>query len=315
MCGIYRITNKINAKAYIGKSKNICVRWNEHYLMSCNKNLKHIEQDTSIIHKAIRKYGIENFVFEVLTLCDATSLDDEEKYFISYYNTIQPNGYNIQSGGDGGLEMHGSDNPNSKLNEAMVYDIREKYGQIIQKLIVYEDYKNIISINTFNDIWQGKTWKHIHMDVYTDENKKRQKNNYDKIANHKHFQVLSDEDILKIRDCKNDGLTKRFVHDTYYPDININTFSDIWYGNTFKHIISKHPVIAQKRHRSNDQTGCLNPSAKFTEQDIRNILLRKNNGETMKEVYNDFQNVTISCFRNVWNRKTYKNIEVENEYN
>ena len=51
MTGIYKITNKINKKIYIGKAINITTRWNQHYLDSFNDNIN----DNYIIHKAIRK--------------------------------------------------------------------------------------------------------------------------------------------------------------------------------------------------------------------------------------------------------------------
>ena len=96
MIGIYKITNNINNKSYIGQSINIEKRIKEHFWKSF------LEKDisfTSILHTAIRKYGKENFVIEVLEECSLEELDDKEKYYIKKYNTISPNGYNILSGG------------------------------------------------------------------------------------------------------------------------------------------------------------------------------------------------------------------------
>ncbi|MEE1084316.1 MAG: GIY-YIG nuclease family protein [Paludibacteraceae bacterium] len=309
MCGIYKITNKINGKIYIGQAKNICARWNEHYLLSRNEDLTHIQNDTSLIHRAIRKHHIENFTFEVLTLCDKDSLNEEEQYFISYYDSLVPKGYNILGGGNKGPEMHGEDNPNAKLTAEMVHEIRERYKNIETYRDVYASYQNIVSINTFHDVWIGKTWKHVHMDVYTEENKKKQRNNYDKVKSHNHCQVLNDEDILNIRNLKNDGFSRAFVYNTYYKHININTFSDVWYNRTFQHIQSDHPVVSAPRCRMANQDGVLNPSAKFSKDDVIEILKRKNAGEYIRNVYKDFNHVTYGCFKNLWDRKTYKNIE------
>lgn len=314
MCGIYRIINKINNKSYIGQSKNICVRWNEHYLSSREVNNENKNKNCSIIHKALNKYGVENFTFEVLTLCNPCDLNDEEKYFISYYNTLIPNGYNIEPGGHPPSKF-GSNNHNSKMNENDIYKIRESYALGDKKNNVYETYKDIISINTFNDIWQGKTWTHIHMDVYTLENKQKQKNNYDKISARKSVQVLSDEDILKIRHLKNDGYSKKYVHNQYYSNININTFNDIWYNMTFKHIISDHPIIPQKRHRNSNQDGALNPHAKFSEKDIiyiRSLYENKDNHYTIKSLAEMF-NVSKVTMSNILHYKTYKNIRVQGD--
>ena len=98
MTGIYKITNKINKKIYIGKEINITTRWNQHYLDSFNDNIN----DNSIIHKAIRKYGVESFSFEILILCSPKELDELEKYYIKYYNYNNKDiGYNIEEDGSG----------------------------------------------------------------------------------------------------------------------------------------------------------------------------------------------------------------------
>ena len=96
ICGIYKIENKINGKIYIGQSINITERWYQHkYDAVREERLAY----NSIIHKAFRKYGIENFSFEILEECPSEDLDEKERYWIQELNTIQPNGYNIMPGG------------------------------------------------------------------------------------------------------------------------------------------------------------------------------------------------------------------------
>ena len=89
MIGIYKITNKLNGKVYIGQSINIEKRWNQHI------NAK----DNFVIHNAIKKYGEENFKFEVLLECPAEMLDVWERDMIALYDCISPNGYNLTEGG------------------------------------------------------------------------------------------------------------------------------------------------------------------------------------------------------------------------
>lgn len=91
MIGIYSITNKINNKRYIGQSIHIEIRWMQHKQPSSR----------SLIGKAIQKYGLDNFIFEVLEECPADSLDEKEEYYINYYNSVVPNGYNIEEKVDG----------------------------------------------------------------------------------------------------------------------------------------------------------------------------------------------------------------------
>ncbi len=302
MTGIYKITNKINNKIYIGKAKNITTRWNQHYLDSFNDNLK----DNMVIHKAIRKYGIENFLFEIECLCAPKDLDELEIYYINLYGCQDMDiGYNILPGG-AGCAHDGEDNGLSKMTQKEVFDIREAYKNMCHKLDVYEKYKDKISLNTFSDIWTGKTWKSIHYDVYTDEIKKKHKVLRKQGS---HASILSEEDVLFIRDCRNDGEPRIEIYEKYFSHINKNTFNDAWTGNTFKYIQSNHPVSKQKRYRSKEQDGILNHMAKFTKEEVISIRKRRDDGEDIKVVYKDYsKRVSIACFRELWKDITYKNI-------
>ncbi len=75
VCGIYKVTNNINQKVYIGQSVDIYSRWNHH--KSCCKNEKCHEYNTPF-YRALRKYGEDNFTFEILEQCDIEELDDKE---------------------------------------------------------------------------------------------------------------------------------------------------------------------------------------------------------------------------------------------
>lgn len=96
MIGIYKITNKINGLVYIGQSVNIKRRWNNHKSVYNNPNDHCYE---NYLYRAMRKYGIENFKFEVIEECDAQELNNREKYWIQYYDSYH-NGYNETCGGD-----------------------------------------------------------------------------------------------------------------------------------------------------------------------------------------------------------------------
>lgn len=94
--GIYMITNIKNNKKYIGQSINIEKRVKEHFWKASKPKEKCYN---SIFHKAIRKYSKESFSVQILEECLAEELDEKERYYIKKYNTQQPNGYNILSGG------------------------------------------------------------------------------------------------------------------------------------------------------------------------------------------------------------------------
>jgi group I intron endonuclease len=86
---IYQLKNKINGKIYIGKTtQSVMTRFHKH----CHASLK---DSNTLIHKAIRKYGKENF--EVTILECPLSINDAEKRWIS---KRKPD-YNLTAGGDG----------------------------------------------------------------------------------------------------------------------------------------------------------------------------------------------------------------------
>lgn len=76
-CGIYKITNIINQKCYIGSSKNITKRWYEH-----KRRLRKGTHHSEYLQRSFNKYGEENFIFTVLELCEPNELlVFEQRYF------------------------------------------------------------------------------------------------------------------------------------------------------------------------------------------------------------------------------------------
>lgn len=96
-CGIYKITNLSNQNAYIGQGIDIHRRWRNEKSRAFDSNSTEYNKTLS---KAIRKYGIDNFSFEIIEECDVSQLDEKEQYYIKYYDTYY-NGYNDTLGGKG----------------------------------------------------------------------------------------------------------------------------------------------------------------------------------------------------------------------
>lgn len=88
---IYKITNKINSKAYIGQTiQKLENRWKRHI---------NSKNNGSAIRFAIQKYGKENFEIKVLTRCNSLEeMNHRETYYIKLFDTFGPNGYNLTSG-------------------------------------------------------------------------------------------------------------------------------------------------------------------------------------------------------------------------
>lgn len=102
ICGIYKIENLINGKVYIGQAGDIYRRWYHH------KREININSEKSFkypLYRAFRKYGIENFKFEIIEECSEEELNEKEIHYIKEYNSFignkNSNGYNQTIGGDG----------------------------------------------------------------------------------------------------------------------------------------------------------------------------------------------------------------------
>lgn len=88
---IYIIKNKCNNKVYIGQTNNPKQRWMQHISNSKTKNV------FSLIDLAIEEIGVNNFFMEILE--ETENYDERERFWISRYNSTNPNGYNISIGG------------------------------------------------------------------------------------------------------------------------------------------------------------------------------------------------------------------------
>lgn len=94
---IYKVTNTINGKVYVGQTtRDVSSRWKNHISEARYPR----QQDNSILHKAMRKYGENAFAVEELEQCDNDMLDDREQYWIQQYDSANV-GYNISLGGKG----------------------------------------------------------------------------------------------------------------------------------------------------------------------------------------------------------------------
>lgn len=161
--GIYKYQNKINGKIYIGQSTNIETRRQQHIYDA----EKRCERSTGV-DVAIKKYGIENFDFQIVEECSKEQLDEKERYWIAYYDSYH-NGYNRTPGGS---VLRGEEHPKAILDEDQVWQIRELYKNHVTRSKVYKMFQDTgITERGFLKIWNCETWTNVHTDVYTEENK------------------------------------------------------------------------------------------------------------------------------------------------
>lgn len=144
---IYKATNIKNGKVYIGQTVQELWARKAHHKHHAVNNIK-----DNIFSRAIRKYGFDNFIWEVIDYADSREeLNEKEIHWISFYNSHGVNGYNETDGGEGTAGYQISDEvkakisktrikrmdtyKNTKLTAEIVRDIKidlmsEKYSQV-----------------------------------------------------------------------------------------------------------------------------------------------------------------------------------------
>ena len=130
--GIYKITNTITGDFYIGSSKNVKRRLAAHKLKStenkCPNNPMYLD---------FQKYGLENFVFEILAEVEVEELKDAEQKFIETlkptYNNINANGLNVERRKEYQKEYQKSDKYKEYQKEYQKTDKRRKYQKEYEK--------------------------------------------------------------------------------------------------------------------------------------------------------------------------------------
>ncbi len=177
---IYCFTNLINGKKYIGQTLWEKQRYNNH--KNCVEN--------SVFHRAILKYGFENFKYEILFESDdLDELNKKEIEYIEKYNSLVPNGYNVDKGG---RNCHHSTTKESSikamsfakgvLSEDEVIFLRKEYLNNGHPVELYNKYfsDRFNSFQAFMNIWCGKRYSYIMPEVFELRKNKHTKLNKEK---------------------------------------------------------------------------------------------------------------------------------------
>lgn len=233
MIGIYKITEKENPKMfYVGKSNDIERRFKEH-------KTKTYEQSRIPFDGYIKEKGIDAFTYEILEECSIEELSEREKYWVNKLNA-KASGNKF----DGGLrDVIGSHNPNAKLTEEDVKKIRIAYNNHKKQKEIYQDYKDKITFESFQRVWQGKSWSHIMPEVFTEENKQYYKTEQSK-GEQGTSAKFTNEEVIKIRQRYVNESAKNIYND-YKDKVSFQTFQQILWGRYY----SELPIYKKKEKK------------------------------------------------------------------
>ena len=276
---IYKITNLINNKSYIGQTKDIQKRFSQHKINygSCGgQGLK----STSLINQAIQKYGVKNFNFEILEQ-DIENYNDREKFWIEYYNSKTPNGYNICDGGENPPIKKGEENGNSFHSKEEIREIKKLLKNTNLSFKEIAKKYNYNSHSTIGYINQGIIW-YDENEVYPLRNTGCNKN-------------LSSQKVqLIIHDLLNTNLTQQAIADKY--NIGRHIVTAINNGESYKQINHTYPLRQLKKRKRQP----------LTPKEVENIIFDiKNTKNTFTDIANKYH-VSVATISNINKGKAHK---------
>ena len=222
---IYCFTNKINNKKYIGQTINPKQRYNAHKSNYQNSNN---QEYNSLLHRAFRKYGFENFDYEILSkdIDDIDLLNKLEIFYITKFNTKVPNGYNVESGGKNASKPKTLEHKKkeiwgqAKLTEEEVIELRKAYKAKKSPTEIYnKKYKDRLHYNSFLNIWSGRRYGLIMPEVF-------EKGRHTKLTADMVKKIRKDKETLNLSYQKladKYGISKSTIADI----INYRTWKDV----------------------------------------------------------------------------------------
>ena len=149
-CEIYKITNTTTGKIYVGQAVSHILNHNKYRpygregrfrchiseAFSTKKNQSHY------LNNAIRKYGVTNFVVDLIECCEISEANDKEIYYIKFYNSLFPNGYNLKNGGS--VFTHSDESKKRVSTGVISYYKNKKYERFKDIKVIDNDIEKYI---------------------------------------------------------------------------------------------------------------------------------------------------------------------------
>lgn len=298
---VYLITNLVNNKKYVGITNDYKKRWSNHRSMN---------SPSMAIAKAIKKYGKENFKFELLEEnVSIEDIDEKEQYYIQQLEThvSTGKGYNVSKGGRYNIcqeiDTRGHNNNHACLTKEEVEYI--KSHRDLPMYVLYDDFAEKITYQAFRKIYNDQTYKEIPATVspYPYNN-----------AFSSQFATtgkLSYSEVIGLREQYANQVPWREAYEPYrdiYP--NEMSFWNIYVGNRYKLVMPEIFTRENKHFQSvSSHSGENNGRAKLTKEDVVNMRKWFESGEkTRKEIQASFPHVSTATINSILRYASWKNI-------
>jgi group I intron endonuclease len=157
-CEIYKIVNLSNNKIYVGQAVSHILNHKKYRpyghegrfrchiseAFSTKKNQSHY------LNNAIRKYGVKDFVVELIECCEIDDADERETHYIKEFNSLYPNGYNLKNGGK--VFTHSNESKKRVSNGVLNYYKDKKFNKFKNIKEIDDDIdKYIKPLNKYNE--------------------------------------------------------------------------------------------------------------------------------------------------------------------
>jgi group I intron endonuclease len=142
-CEIYKIINLSNNKIYVGQAVSHILNHKRYrpygfegrFRCHISEAFSQKKNQSHYLNNAIRKYGVKDFMVELIERCEINEADEKEKYYIKELNSLYPNGYNLK---DGGSVFKHSDESKKRLSIGVINYFKDKK---------FDRFKNILSLD------------------------------------------------------------------------------------------------------------------------------------------------------------------------
>jgi len=293
---IYKITNTITGRCYIGMTGDYKKRMKEHF---------HSNYDNTYLHRSIQKYGKDKFKHEIVFECNSwEELCKEEIGYIKIFNTKVPNGYNLTDGGEGVIGLKRSKETRKKMSLAaknrsteakrkisdagkifstnQIIEIKQLLSNGISQHAIAKIFN--VAQGTIGCIKRGKTYFNI-------------KHQEEKLKNLRSDHKFSTNQIIEIKQLLSNGISQCLIAKQF--NVVVSTISCIKRNKTYANIklsgIDLNNLPKGSHKLSNDQI-----------LEIRKMLLNKISQYKIAKRFNTVQQTISRIKRN----KTYTNIQL-----